>query len=221
MPRAAIEAARSVHAGTVEDNFSADESFSYPPSPFIEEAPAPRSFVSRLIGGAVLGSILVFTGVQVASSHAPATQNQVAVVSGVQTMSAGELIQNVKSQGKSVYWINTRAGDSYSESSATLGVHQIFYRAEGSDASLLNQFDVMIGTYQDQATYDAQPHPFLSGESSTLNLSTGATLTYNQTASNRAIVTFPDKPEIIVLNYPTTQAVPIMINDAESLVLIS
>lgn len=205
----------------VEDNLPADEDFSYPPSPFIEEAPAPRSFVPRLIGGAVLGVLLVFTGVQIASSHAPAVQNQVAVVTGVQTMSAAELIQNVKAQRHSVYWLNSRAGDSYSDNASTVGVDQIFYHPEGSDASLLNQFDVMIGTYQNQSVYDAQPHPFVSGESTSLNLSTGATLTYNQTSINRGIVTFPDKPEIVVLNYPAAQAVPTLISDAQALVLIN
>ena len=132
MPLATIKSARSEHAGKAEDYLPADESISYPPSPIIEEAPAPRSFVPRLIGGALLGSILIFTGVQVANSHAPAAQKQVAVVTGVQTMSAAELIQNVKAEGKSGYWLNSRGGDSYSDNTSTVGVDQIFYRPERS-----------------------------------------------------------------------------------------
>ena len=36
----------------------------------------------------------------------------------------------------------------------------------------------------------------------------------------QAIVAFTDKPEIVVLNYPTAQAVPTLINDAKNLVRI-
>jgi hypothetical protein len=200
---------------------SLDESFTYPPSPFLEEEAAPFSFGWLLLVGAVIGSLLVFGGVQVANSRDPATSKQIVVASGAQTMSAHELIQSVKAKGRTVYWLNARQGDSYLNNSSTSGIDHISYRPEGSNISNLNQFDVMIGTYRDYSTYLAQPHPFLGALGRTVTLSNGGTLTYNQMSPDRALVAFPDKPEIVVLNYPTTQGLSTLINDAQKLVPIN
>jgi hypothetical protein len=196
---------------------SLNESFPYPPSAFLKEEPKPRRLGSVLLAGAVFGSVLVFAGVQVANSHPPATLAQSVVASEAQSMSAAELIQNVKAKNRTVYWLTAKQGDSYSASSSTGGVDQISYRLAGSDISNLNQFDVMIGTYQDYSTYDAQLHQLLGSNGRTLNLSKGITLTYNQASPVRAIVTFSDRPEIIEINYPASQAVPTLINDAQNL----
>ena len=187
---------------------SLDESLSYPPSPFLEEEREPPRLAWLLLVGAVLGSILVFTGFQVADSHAPASLNHIVVTSGMPTMSATELIQYVKTKNHTVYWLNAKQGDSYSDNSSVGGVDKISYHPEGSNIADLSQFDVIIGTYQDISTYDAQPHPFLGANGRTFTLSNGATLTYNQMSPNLALIAFPDKPEIVVLNYPATQAVP-------------
>jgi hypothetical protein len=220
VPQATIEHARTMHSGTLENNLPLDESFSYPPSPLIEEEQGSLGFGRLLMIGTILGSLLVFTGWQVADSHAPAAPEEVTVASGVQTMSAAELIQSIKVNNKTAYWLNAKPGDSYSDNSSTEGVDQISYRPEGSNISNLNQYDVMIGTYRDFSTYDAQPHLLLGANGRTVTLSNGATLTYNQMSPERALVAFPDQAEIVVINYPTTQTVPTLINDAENLVQI-
>jgi hypothetical protein len=200
---------------------SLDKTFPYPPSPFLEDEREPLQLIWLLLIGAVLGSLLVFTGFQVADSHAPAASNQISVASGAQTMSATELIQYIKARKHSVYWLNLKQGDSYSDNSSINGIDKISYHPEGSTIADLNQFDVVIGTYRDISTYNAQPHPFLGADGRTFTLSNGATLTYNQLSSNLALVAFPDRPEIVVLNYPATQAVPTLINDAQNLVPIA
>lgn len=181
----------------------------------------PFGFGRLLLIGAIVTSLLAFTGLQVAQSHAPATVGQLEVASGVQSMSAAELVHAIKAGKRTVYWLNLRQGDSYTSSSSANGIDQIFYRPEGTHASDLNQFDVNVGTYRDYSSYDAQPHPFLGANGRTITLTSGATLTYNAASPNQAVVQFPDKPEVVVINYPVIQAVPTIINEAESLVPIS
>jgi len=170
---------------------------------------------------AIVGSLVAFTGLQVADSHAPATINATAVTSGIQTMSAAELIQTIKTENRTVYWLNSKQGDTYSNNSSANGIDQVIYRPEGADVTNLNQFDVIIETYKDYSTYDTQPHPLLGANGRTTTLDSGATVTYNAASPNEAVVQFPNRPEIVVLNYPAVQAVPTIINDAGNLVPIS
>jgi hypothetical protein len=187
---------------------------------YVEEESRPFGFGRLLLIGSIIGSLFIFTGLQVAQSHAPATVNQVAVSSGVQSMSAAELVQTIKAENRTVYWLNSKQGDSYTNSSSANGIDQIFYRPVGSNPSDLNQFDVNVGTYRDYSTYEAQPHPFLGANGRTITLPSGATVTYNTASPNQAVVQFFNKPEIVVINYPATQTVPTIINDAENLVPI-
>lgn len=188
---------------------------------YVEEEVGPFGFGRLLLIGTILGSLFIFTGLQVAQSHAPATVNQVAVSSGVQSMSAAELVQTIKAENRTVYWLNLKQGDSYTISSSANGIDQIFYRPVGTRASDLNHFDVNVGTYRDYSTYDAQPHPFLGANGRTITLPSGSTVTYNTASPNQAVVQFSNKPEVVVLNYPATQTVPTIINDAETLIPIS
>ncbi len=188
---------------------------------YLEEETRPFGFGRLLLIGSIIGSLFIFTGLQVAQSHAPATVNQVAVSSGVQSMSAAELVQTIKAENRTVYWLNARQGDSYTNSSSANGIDQIFYSPVGTRASDLNNFDVNVSTYRDVATYDSQPHPFLGANGRTITLSSGATVTYNTASPNQAVVQFSNHPEVVVLNYPATQTVPTIINDAETLVPIS
>jgi hypothetical protein len=187
---------------------------------YIEEESRPFGFGRLLLIGSIIGSLFIFTGLQVAQSHAPATVNQVAVSSGIQSMSAAELVQTIKAENRTVYWLNSKQGDSYTNSSSANGIDQIFYRPVGSNASDLSQFDVSIGTYRDYSTYEAQPHPFLGANGRTITLPSGATVTYNTASPNQAVVQFSNKPEIVVINYPATQTVPTIMSDAENLVPI-
>lgn len=188
---------------------------------YYEEDYRPLGFGRLLLIGAIVGSLVVFTGLQVADSHAPATVSKVAVSSGVQTMSAAELIQSIKAENRTVYWLGSKQEDSYTNSSSVNGLDQVTYRAVGANVSNLNQFDVIVGTYRDYSTYDATPHPLLGANGRTTTLTSGATITYNAASPNRAVVQFPNKAEVVVLNYPANQAVPTIINNAETLVPIS
>lgn len=218
----ALRVAAQLKRAPVQMEPSLLESHAYSPSQYLEDEAAPLRRSKRVLIGAILATLIVtlFIGLIVANSQAPAVTNQVPAASGVQTMSATELIQGVKAGNKTVYWLNAKPGDSYSYDNLTNGVDQISYRPEGSDISNLNQFDVKIGTYQDISTYDAQPHTSLGGRGVSVILNNGSTLAYNAKTRDRAVVTFPDRPEVVVLNYPAAQTLPTLIGDAQKLVAI-
>lgn len=187
---------------------------------FVEEV-SPRRLGWPLFLGAILGSLLVFVGLQVADSHAPAAINEASVTSGVQTMSAAELIQTVEERNQTVFWLGPKLRNSYSNTSLVDGVNQISYRAVGSNTSDLNRFEVMVSTYRDFSTYDSHPHPLIGANGRNIDLGDGTSLTYNTDSPYWAFVTFSVRPEIVVLTYPAVQPVPTLINDAQNLVTIS
>lgn len=220
IPRYLIDKALEGTDRVVEQVLPYDEGLDVENPLYLEEKARLLGFGKFLFIGAIVSSLVVFTGLQVAQSHAPATVNEVAVSSGVQTMSAAELIQSIKAEDRTVYWLNPRQGDSYTNSSSANGIDQVFYRQVGTNVSNLNRFDVNVDTYRDYTTYDAQPHPLLGANGRTTTLPSGATVTYDTASPHQAVVQFPNKPEVVVLNYPAVQAVPTLINDAENLVPI-
>lgn len=221
IPQRLIDMAMRSSAAATEEIIPYDEGLPIEQPLYLEEEPRPFGFGRLLLMSAIVGSLVVFTGLQVADSHAPATLNETSVSSGVESMSAAELIQSVKAENRTVYWLNAKRGDSYANNSSANGIDQITYRPAGANASDLAQFDVIVGTYKDYATYDAHPHPLLGANGRTTTLTSGATVTYNSASPNQAVVQFPDKSEVVVLNYPAMQAVPALINDAENLVPVS
>ncbi len=125
----------------------------------MDEEPAPFRYRWPLTFVAVLSTLLVtvITGFNLADSHSPGTEPIVAF-SHAQTMSATELIQSVKAGFRTVYWLNAKHGDSYSNNGSTSLVYQISYLSVGSDTANLKQFDMMIRTYRNFDTFDEKLH---------------------------------------------------------------
>lgn len=221
VPQRLIDIAMRNSAAVAEEIVPYDEGLWTEQPLYLEEEPRPFGFGRLLLISAIIGSIVIFTGLQVADSHAPAALGETSVSSGVESMSAAELIQTIKAENRTVYWLNAKRGDSYANKSSANGIDQITYRPAGANISDLAQFDVIVGTYKDYATYDSQPHPFLGANGRTTTLTSGATVTYNSASPNQAVVQFADKSEVVVLNYPAMQAVPTIINDAGNLVPVS
>lgn len=177
-------------------------------------------FGKFLLMSSVLACLIGFTGLQVAQSHAPAAVNEFPFASSIQTMSATELVQLVKTENRTVYWLDAKRGETYTNSSTANGVSHIFYRPASNSVSNLNQYDFNVDTYRDYSTYDGLPHPLLGVNGRTTTLASGATVTYNVVSPTQAVVQFPNHPEVVVINYPNVQSVPSVINDAQNLVPI-
>ncbi len=188
--------------------------------PEFEDEEGPRRLGPIILVATIVTSLLVFSGLQVADSHAPASLTSVSVSTGIQTMSAAELIQSVKTQNLTAYWLAPVPGDSYSITTSASGVNQISYYPEGSGVSNSNQSAVSVATYKDLTTYEASSHPFLGANSRTDVLNNGSTVTYSSVSPTQAFVSFPDTAQKVVISYPSNQPVPTILNDAENLVLV-
>ena len=95
IPQHLIDLALKDSGKSVAEVVAYDERTSTQQPLYMEEGVGPFGFGRLLLFGAIIGSLFIFSGFQVAQSHAPATVNQVAVSSGVQSMSAAELVQSI------------------------------------------------------------------------------------------------------------------------------
>lgn len=220
VPQYLIDRAIRESGGRVAEIVPYDEGLSVEQPLYYEEESRILSFARLGLITAIVGSMVVFTGLQVANSHVPAAVSQTTVATGVETMSAAELIQSVSKENRTVYWLDSKPGDTYTNKSSAQGIDQVIYRPEGADVTSLRQFDVSIATYGNYSLYDSQPHPLLGANERSNTVANGATVTYNVASTNQAVVQFPNKPEVVVLNYPADQAVPTILNDASRLIPI-
>lgn len=220
VPQYLIDRAIKESAGRVEAIIPYDEGLPVEQPLYYEEESRFFSLARLGLITAIVGSIVVFTGLQVADSHAPAAVSQTTVATGVQTMSAAELIQSVSKENRTVYWLDSKPGDTYTNKSSAQGIDQIIYRPEGADVTNLLQYDVSIETYASYSLFDSQPHPLLGTNQRTTTLASGATVTYNAASIDEAVVQFPNQAQVVVINYPAAQALPTILNDASRLVPI-
>lgn len=218
VPQYLIDRALKGSVEQVEEIVPYDEGLAVEQPLYYEEESRFFSLARLGLITAIVGSIVVFTGLQVADSHAPAAISATTVASGVQTMSAAELVQTINKENRTVYWLDSKPGDSYTNNSSDQGIDQIIYHPEGADITNLNQFDVIVETYADYALFDSQPHPLLGANERSTTLANGATVTYNVASPDQAVVQFINKAQVVVLNYPAAQAVPTIINDASRLI---
>ncbi len=221
IPQAMVDRILKSHAHEGEPELPKKGSLLDQDIPLFDEQEPPRKLGPFLLVGAIVAMMLIFTGLQVADSHAPATENEASVTSGVQSMSAAELIQSVNSGKGTAYWLGPKSGDVYTNSTAIDGVDQVAYHPESSPVTSQDQFDVSVSTFRNLATYNVRPHQFFGDNAITVTLKNGAAVTYNKSLPNQAIVIFPGKPQVIVLDYQAVQAVPRILDDAQNLVLIS
>ena len=217
VPQYLIDRALQLSDGEVLEILPYDEGLPTEQPLYYEEESRFLSFARMGLITAIVGSMIVFTGLQVADSHAPAVVSQASVATGIQSMSATELIQSIKKGNHTVYWLDAKPGDTYTNNSTAQGIDQVIYRPEGADVTNLNQFDVIVETYANYLLYDNRPHPLLGANERSTTLANGATVTYNVASADQAVVIFPNKPEVVVINYPAVQTVPTIINDASRL----
>lgn len=179
----------------------------------------PR-FLWFVLVNIILSPLLVYAGFQIVNSHPPMVLNALMISSGSQTISAADLVTLVKSEHKLAYWINPVAGDSYSNNSTAEGVNSISYMPSGARPKDLIQVSLTIKTYKDIAVYNEQLRPLAGPNETVITAANGTNVEYNEGLPDRMIVSFPRKPEIVVVQYPTTQNVTVFMRDAASLTLI-
>jgi len=167
---------------------------------------------------AVLSVLLVFGGLQFAASS-PSTSSLLKTC-GVTPLSVAELTNYVKDENKPVYWLGPMPGNTYTINNTQPDTRLITYLPACLVPSKENNLSLTVETYNNLASYMAHMRPLTGAISERLVTAKGATVEFDKVSMNREIVTFKDRPEIVVINYPTRQTAQAMMKDADSLKLI-
>jgi hypothetical protein len=178
-------------------------------------------FLHFLLLNVALWPILIFVGLQVSASHSPGAVKSLIASTGVQSMTADQLVATVNHQGRPVFWLNRISGDAYSYTTAISGVDIISYRPEGAVARNLDQSDLIITTHRDSFIYDAQLRPLDASAPLTVETLSGLKVTYNPSAPDHSVVYFDNQQQVVTIQYPENQKISTLINDAQNLVPIS
>jgi len=169
---------------------------------------------------AVLASLLVFGGVALVSQPAPSFGTTQLEHSGVVAMSAADSTKHINGEGTVVYWLGPISGYKYTHIDNALPVITMTYWPEGSDITIANQSTLTIATYDNLKVYAANLHPLEDPNTAKIVTARGTTVKFSEASMDYEIVTFKDAPEIIVINYPTSQLATTLMKNAEALKLV-
>jgi hypothetical protein len=100
---------------------------------------------------------------------------------------------------------------------ATLGVDIISYRPEGSPSQNWAQSDLVIKTYRDSASYNAQLRSLEASAPFTVETLNGINVSYNPSSPDHVVIFFKNRPQVVAIHYPNIQSISRLIRDAQSL----
>lgn len=178
----------------------------------------PRFF--RLIALDALVSILVvFAGFQIFDSNSFLAEKL--SHAGDVALSSRQLIEHVKRDGISAYWLGSMDGDEYTINHEIKGVVDLMYLPEGADPSNDKAFAYEVKTYDSQEIWNAHTHTILAtANTQTIILNKEVSIRVNPTSMRGVIATYNDKQEILAIAYPKPQSLKSMIDNVKSLKLI-
>jgi hypothetical protein len=165
---------------------------------------------------ALLSFGLVFGGFQIFRPHSSVAQELVQV--GAATVSADDLIKQVKKEKVVAYWLGPISGYQYTINHQELGIADIFYMPTGSDPSDMSVFRYEVKTYRNEAVWDSHTQNLLTtANTRTITINKGLSIKINHASMKDAITTFAGHAEIVAMAYPVAQSFKTMERDAESL----
>lgn len=190
------------------------------PSAFARFREGHPGFLWFLAVNIVVAPLLAYAGLQIVESHAPSVSNAIMMSSGIQSLTAAELVDYVRLGHGTAYWLDAAAGDKYTIDSSHNGVNLISYLPAGATPSGPNHATLNIKTYRDITVYNSQLRPLSSSENAQVVTPYGAIVQYNASSPNHMIVSFRDRPEIVAVDYPSVQTPTSFIQDADRLIPI-
>lgn len=179
-----------------------------------------QSFILFLLANILLAPLLAYAGLQIVASHPPIVSNTIMMSSGVKSMTSTDLVSFARLEHVDAYWLSSVPGDKYTINNAQGGINSITYIPAGVDQSTSSQATMSIMTYSNSALYSSQLKPLSNANATGTVTQNGVIVQYDSSAPNHMVVTFSNHPEIVVVDYPTTQTPASFIHDAESLTRI-
>lgn len=177
-------------------------------------------FLGFVLANTLFWPVVVFVGLQISASHSPQIVRDLMKTSGVQKMTADQLIATVTSQGRPVFWLNRLTGDMYSDNTSVNGIDVISYLPSNANPAHLNQLDLVVKTYKDLNVYNMQLHPLAGGSGTVVENVGNVSVTYSPASPDHSVITFKDRPQIVSIDYPAFRDVSTLVMDAQNLQLI-
>lgn len=218
--RSAVQGAPEEVIDDSSDIYALEEvEFVYPSaiSRFNDRHPA---FIWFLFANILLAPVLAYAGVQLVASHPPMATNALMMSSGVRTMTSSDLVSFVNLEHIDAYWLKNAPGTKYTINNAQSGINSISYLPAGAGASASSQSQMSIKTYTNGELYSSQLKPLSSTDTMHTVTQNGITVQYDTSAPNHMAVLFSDKPEVVVVDYPTVQTPASFLRDALNLTRI-
>jgi hypothetical protein len=174
----------------------------------------PR-FVLYVILDIVVSVLLSLVGYQFLSPAASAIDRDGNF--GVVAMSDTQLVNRVRADSATTYWIGSMPQHVYTYSKVAQGVVIISYFNKSSDVTNGHFPRIAVETYRNYNDYSKRAHPLEDNNIATIATTGGMTIKFNEGSMNHEIVTFRGKSEIIEIYYADAQLATSMMKDANGL----
>jgi hypothetical protein len=181
-----------------------------------------RHFFWYAVLDAAVSVALVVGGFQVAHAGSSWKVSVTTLqLSGVQALSADQVINLAHSEQLKVFWLGSISGVKYSfevkpgVGSTLTYLNDVNWRIQDYDLPKLT-----IQNYDSYGTYAKNLHPILvNGVQSTLDYP-NFTLHFDSDSMRRSTIVYKDSTRVTVITYPMKHSESSLINDAESLALM-
>ncbi|HEX7405815.1 MAG TPA: hypothetical protein VF307_07825 [Candidatus Nanopelagicaceae bacterium] len=170
-----------------------------------------------LLMDAVLTSLLMYGGVAFASQPTSILRSVQLMKVGAVSMSLTEMTDHFKDGNKTAYWLGPMSSTKYTYVDNSTSRIAMTYWPLNSNTDLMDQSKFTIETFMDPVAYATSLYPLADPNSAKIVTANGTTVEFNQASLNYEIVTFKDKAEVVVINYPTWQLETTLMNNAEAL----
>lgn len=182
-------------------------------------APRVGRFTLYLSLVALLSIAIVLVGLHFLFAPSTSAEKKLSD-SGVIPLTNVQLVSHTKEDHGSGYWFGPRGEDIFLDNDNEAGTDTITYLPKGVDPSHMPSPLVTITTYDNEATFASKTHDLSDGRVSQFVTTEGRNVKYAPTSMEDEIVTFPGKPQIVVITYPTPQTAETLRANAESLQLV-
>lgn len=175
-------------------------------------------FLIYLAADAIITVSLVATGFhyfgpQIWKSH----ESFMIAHPGIIPAPVDKFLDYMTGERKDIFWIGPREGNRYTIENVNHKFHRISYFLENAYSTPLGQPQLTVATYIDQKTFLRDVHILLGSQTEKRLLGSGNTIEFVAKSPKTGVVTFPDRSEIVSINFQTTESKEGLLAAAEKL----
>lgn len=116
-----------------------------------------------------------------------------------------------------IFWIGPREGNKYTIETVNHKFHRIAYFLNNAYSTPLDQPKLTVTTYINQKTFLEGVRELIGSQTEKRLLSGGNTIEFATKSPKSAVITFPTRPEIVAIDFQTTESKEALIAAADKL----